>query len=724
MEAFNNRPTSRILGDIHALLMASNVKVRSSGQTLSFRGLVGETRITVSPSGLRTLDGLGICETICIESVAAMEVPREMECLLNMQASIGALVLEDDGKFRIKSRFSLHSGDNEDVIRGYAGVLFFVAKTHTDALQAAMVDALRLPIDKAPRLDGGGDGRWDPASFSRTAAVLNESGAFANGDPTGLTAEFPWDPGAFSTGLDSPLAGPTKRTSLLQIERAEHPNVGKGLFCRLDLPLQLTDSEAFTIATNLNRVESTADDWPPFLGAWTSKPGSGRPTFVSFWSDSFAQMIDVDTIAKWMSDRARRMTPGNDGPMTDTDNYLLHRSSNQGNGDAVTAAHLRPLDRSAMEVGRSFGSPPTSNVTVHSGISAIYHEACRQAAAERGVQPRQMQSVTWEARRHISPETQKRVGVKDSREPKVEHKGEIPVRKSAIREALDGSKNRIVTKEKYEKAKAQLRGNTAVPVSRPPVKNYIYTVLGMIAFFSAMSFTQAGTVLLHGGIAARELLADAIVSSFKDVISWAFWVAIGAYFWFSTASAALFDRLLKHEGLPGSLFTYLGCGKLFLLPVAALSFLALVLWGLAATLVGAPVTLLPVSFSIIAKAAGITFGLYLLLAGLGTTVLGFLNYTGFQLAVTGTLISAQLSIPELLVGQRNHSPAGALYPSFLILSLCWAFAAFVSWLGKLVSNRLFRAHKLSETLFTEAIGAIGGFIPLCFVVEYARLVSA
>ena len=39
MKLLKKRPTSRILGNIHALLMASNVPVDSEGQTLSFRGV-------------------------------------------------------------------------------------------------------------------------------------------------------------------------------------------------------------------------------------------------------------------------------------------------------------------------------------------------------------------------------------------------------------------------------------------------------------------------------------------------------------------------------------------------------------------------------------------------------------------------------------------------------------------------------------------------------------
>lgn len=105
------------------------------------------------------------------------------------------------------------------------------------------------------------------------------------------------------------MNGSPRRTTLLQLACGEHPSLGNGLFCRLDLPLNLSDAEAYKLARSLNQMEFTAEDWPPLLGAWTSQAKSGRPTFVSFWPNLFARMIDVDTIAMWMAARANAM-PG------------------------------------------------------------------------------------------------------------------------------------------------------------------------------------------------------------------------------------------------------------------------------------------------------------------------------------------------------------------------------------------------------------------------------
>lgn len=87
----------------------------------------------------------------------------------------------------------------------------------------------------------------------------------------------------------------------------EHPTLGRGLFCRLDLPPDLSDTEAFKLAIELNKMEFTAADWPPFLGVSTSKPGPGRPTFVSFWPNYFAKVISLELISAWHAARTKRI---------------------------------------------------------------------------------------------------------------------------------------------------------------------------------------------------------------------------------------------------------------------------------------------------------------------------------------------------------------------------------------------------------------------------------
>jgi hypothetical protein len=76
---------------------------------------------------------------------------------------------------------------------------------------------------------------------------------------------------------------------------------------------------------------------------------------------------------------------------------------------AVSAALLQPFGASDLEVAHNFGNnpppglpaAPESDVTGMRGSYGLYAEAYRQAAAERGILPRQMQSITWEASRGL-----------------------------------------------------------------------------------------------------------------------------------------------------------------------------------------------------------------------------------------------------------------------------------------------------------------------------------
>ena len=76
---------------------------------------------------------------------------------------------------------------------------------------------------------------------------------------------------------------------------------------------------------------------------------------------------------------------------------------------AVAAGLMRPLSGNSLEVDHNFKNMSvkgrgTTKGSAKSGVSGnygLYAEAYRRAAAERGILPRQMQSITWEAVRGL-----------------------------------------------------------------------------------------------------------------------------------------------------------------------------------------------------------------------------------------------------------------------------------------------------------------------------------
>ena len=88
------------------------------------------------------------------------------------------------------------------------------------------------------------------------------------------------------------------------------------------------------------------------------------------------------------------------------DNILLPNNPEKGDvtidTHAVAAALMLPLAGSDVPVAHNFGQGvPGSSVYGTSGTYGIYADAYRLAAQERGILPREMQSITWEAIRGL-----------------------------------------------------------------------------------------------------------------------------------------------------------------------------------------------------------------------------------------------------------------------------------------------------------------------------------
>jgi len=102
--------------------------------------------------------------------------------------------------------------------------------------------------------------------FEETAAFFNKSNSFATADKSGLTAEFAW-------GED--------QTSMMTAELGQpHPQLGKGVLVRLNLPLTLDSDDAALLAGYLNQLEIKSLTRAHLLGAWSTDKVSGSHTVV------------------------------------------------------------------------------------------------------------------------------------------------------------------------------------------------------------------------------------------------------------------------------------------------------------------------------------------------------------------------------------------------------------------------------------------------------------
>jgi hypothetical protein len=271
----------------------------TSDRSITFRNSVERTTISAEPMNVDTIDGLRITDVITIRTpLTAFKLFDEKDySFVNIFALTGAVVRDADGEDLIISRLPLFEGDDDVLVTLYTPLIANAARLQPVGPLCGIYhfEGRKEEYDAAVvGISGWNEpSYWGSEEFYHAKERLRAQGAYANASDSGVTVEFPWEPGGVSA-----IAGDC--TSLLQIRADQpHPAAGNGLFYRLDLPTNFSDDEAHEWAARLNRVELEAVDTPPMFGAWCTKPQSGTVSFAGFWPNLLYKSGTVANIAFW-----------------------------------------------------------------------------------------------------------------------------------------------------------------------------------------------------------------------------------------------------------------------------------------------------------------------------------------------------------------------------------------------------------------------------------------
>jgi hypothetical protein len=275
-------------GDVRPDLRRNVVQFERGGRVTSIR---------FEKPGIQTHDGLMLDEVISVSTVLPGMEECDVATLGQLNTYVGMSALVRSGpEIRLVSRLPLFRG--ESAITEYAVFLAMSALLQSfwpgemSAWMASDEDVIN------PELPGAEDpSRWTKADFMLVSSMLRQRGLLATDDETGLTAEFPWAPGAVTAVLHH-------RTSLFRLKAAQHPFLGNGLLCRLELPACCEPAEAAAVSAAMNISEATATDAPPFFGAWHPVPDAGRIAYVSFQPNLLRPVAMHATTAMWSMARS------------------------------------------------------------------------------------------------------------------------------------------------------------------------------------------------------------------------------------------------------------------------------------------------------------------------------------------------------------------------------------------------------------------------------------
>jgi hypothetical protein len=199
---------------------------------------------------------------------------------------------------------------------------------------------------------------------------------------------------------------------------------------------------------------------------------------------------------------------------------------------AIAAAMFKALSGKAVEVSHNFGTTPPgvtgaseNNETGASGTYGLFADAYRDAAAQRGLLAREMQSITWEAVRSLFPASQKKV-----MQPKIEavwdkFKAKKIDRAEAERQVLEISGGlRPMQWEGHDKGKSAADGATSfshdknAPRTLPPSNTKEKVTVSMSAYTTSIpALRQLRNMAAKGDAKAHTLLQNIALDAAKEM---------------------------------------------------------------------------------------------------------------------------------------------------------------------------------------------------------------
>ena len=286
----------------------TEAEVELTATSASFPVLYGRCTITASPLNIDTYDGLRLSEHLEARtelSYVIDDFDDSFLALANEYATTGAaLRCPETGRAVLISRVSVFEDDTDALLNFYTPTLYWSSLVQSFSIQQAMRKRFEIDFlgEKSETIGMPGfdePSQWRADEFSRAEERLREIGVYCNASETGLTAEFPWEPGAVSA-----MTG--DRTSLLQMDsKITHPTAGNGLVFRLVLPISGDQEELSGLATKMNLLEIDGIDIPPGFGAWSVIPQFQGVGYTGFWLNRMYRPGTVASIAGWCLSRNR-----------------------------------------------------------------------------------------------------------------------------------------------------------------------------------------------------------------------------------------------------------------------------------------------------------------------------------------------------------------------------------------------------------------------------------